>query len=135
LSSRKRPAVVTWLSLGGLTLGAIYLIRLAGGLMAPDLPLSVPRWYPPLTGAVWGIAWGVGAVGLFAGRAWAPRGVRILGAAFLAWYWIDRLLFVRSEHALRTMPFSLGVTALGAAFVILALRQPAVRRFFGESST
>jgi hypothetical protein len=100
--------------------------------MAPDLPLSVPRWYPPLTGAVWGIGWVIGATALFTTRRWAPRWVTVCGVAFLAWYWADRLLFVRSEHALRTLPFSLGITALGAAFVILALRQPAVRRYFGS---
>jgi hypothetical protein len=132
LSSRKRPAAVTWLSLGLLALGLVYLMRMAGGLTAPDLQLSVPRWYPPLTGAVWGIGWCVCAAASFAGRRWAPRLVTIIGVAFLAWYWFDRLAFVRSEYALRTMPLSLGLTALGAAAVIGILRQSAVRGFFGD---
>lgn len=133
MSSRKRPAAVTWLSLGLLALGLVYLMRMAGGLTAPDLRLSVPRWYPPLTGAVWGIAWCVCAAAGFTGRRWAPRLITVIGIAFLAWYWFDRLVFVRSEYALSTMPFSLGLTALGAVLVIAALRQPPVRGFFGGS--
>jgi len=132
LSSRRRPTAVTWLSLGLLALGLVYLARMAGGLTAPDLQLSVPRRYPPLTGAVWGIGWSVCAAASFAGRRWAPRLVTVIGVAFLAWYWFDRLVFVRSEYALRTMPLSLGLTALGAAAVIAILRQPAVRGFFGD---
>lgn len=132
MSSRRRPASVTWLSLGLLALGLVYMIRMVGGLTAPDLPLSVPHWYPPLTGAIWGIGWCAGALACFTGRRWAPRLITVMGVAFLAWYWFDRLVFVRSEYALRTMPFSLGLTALGAAAVLAILRQSAVRDFFGE---
>jgi hypothetical protein len=111
----------------------VYLMRMAGGLTAPELQLSVPHWYPPLTGAVWGIGWCVGAAASFTGRRWAPRLIAVIGVAFLAWYWLDRLAFVRSEYALRTMPFSLGLTALGAVLVIAILRQPPVRGYFGRS--
>jgi hypothetical protein len=130
LSSRRRPTAVTWLSLGLLALGLVYLMRMAGGLTAPDLPLSVPRWYLPLTGAVWGIGWSVCAAACFTGRRWAPRMITVIGVAFLAWYWLDRLAFVRSEYAVRTMPFSMGLTALGTVLVIAVLRQPAVRGYF-----
>jgi hypothetical protein len=111
----------------------VYLMRMVGGLTAPELPLSVPRWYPPLTGAIWGIAWCVGAVASFTGRRWAPRLITVTGVMFLLWYWFDRLVFVRSAYALRTMPFSLGLTALGAAVVIVILRQPAVQSYFTGS--
>jgi hypothetical protein len=132
LSSPRRPAAVTWLSLGLLALGLVYLIRMAGGLTAPELQLSVPHWYPPLTGAVWGGAWCVCAAASFTGRRWGPRSIAVIGVAFLAWYWFDRLAFVRSAYALRTMPFSLAVTALGALLVIAVLRQAAVRAYFGK---
>jgi hypothetical protein len=134
LSSRRRPATVTWLSIGLLALGLVYLVRMVGGLTAPDLPLSVPRWYPPLTGAVWGIGWVIAAAASFTGHRSARRLIRVIGVAFLAWYWFDRLVFVRSVYALRTTPFSLGITTLGAILVIVVLRQPTVRRFFGESN-
>jgi hypothetical protein len=106
---------------------------MAGGLTAPDLQLSVPRWYPPFTGAVWGIGWSVCAAACVTGRRWAPRLISVIGVGFLGWYWFDRLVFVRSAHALRTTPFSLGLTALGAILVIAILRQRAVRGFFGET--
>lgn len=132
MSSRSRPAAVTWLSLGLLSVGIVYLIRLAGGLTAPDLPLSVPRWYPPITGAVWGIAWCVAAAAAYTGRRLTPRLVTGIGIAFLAWYWFDRLAFVRSAYALRSMPFSIGLTILGMLLLIITLRLPSVRGFYGE---
>ena len=100
--------------------------------MVPDLPLSVPPAYLVITGAVWGVSWAAIAVALFTGRHWAPRATLAAGAAFLLWSWADRLLFMRSEYALRTMPFGLAVTLLGGALVLLVLRQSAVRRFFGD---
>ena len=103
--------------------------------MAPDLPLSVPRPYLVITGAVWGAAWAAVAAALFTGRRWAPRATLAVGAAFLLWTVADRLLFVRSEYALRTLPLGLAVTILASALVILALRRPAVRRFFGEHTS
>lgn len=102
--------------------------------MAPDLPLTVPRSYLVITGAVWGAAWVAVAVALYTGRRWAPRATQVVGAGFLLWAAADRLLFVRSEYALRTLPFSLAVTFLAVALVLWALRRPAVRRFFGEQT-
>ena len=67
------------------------------------------------------------------GRRWTPRLIIVIGVAFLAWYWFDRLVFVRSEYAVRTMPFSLGLTALGAILVISIIRQSRQRSFFRES--
>lgn len=100
--------------------------------MAPDLPLSVSRAYLVLTGVVWALAWLAAAYAMFTGRPWAPRFARGVGAAFLIWFWVDRLLWVRSEYALRTLPFTLGVTLLACALALLGLRQAAVRRFFGD---
>jgi len=101
-----------------------------GGLAAPALPLSVPPMYPAATGAAWGAAWCAAAAVAFLGWRRAPHLVIGVGAAFLTWYWFDRLVFVRSAYALRTLPFSLGLTALGAIAVIIILRQRDVRRFF-----
>jgi hypothetical protein len=108
---------------------------MAGGWMAPDLPLSVPPSYLVISGAVWGVAWVAVAVALFTGRRWAPRATLAVGAAFLLWSWADRLLFVRSEYALRTLPFGLAVSLLASALVIVALRRPAARRYFGEHTS
>ena len=37
--SARRPLVVTWLGLGGLSLGTIYLIRMAGGRLLAEVNL------------------------------------------------------------------------------------------------
>ncbi len=58
-----------------------------------------------------------------------------VGVAFLLWYWADRLFLVRSEYGLRTLPFGLAVTLLASALVLLALRRPAARRYFGEPTS
>jgi hypothetical protein len=61
--------------------------------------MSVPVWYFTLTGALWG-AIGLGlAIGLYLGRRWASVLTRWLSLVFVAWYWIDRYLFVKTDFA------------------------------------
>lgn len=132
-SAKRRPAVVTWLSGGGLILAAAYLVRFAGGLSLPDLPLSVPRWYPSVTGAVWGSAFLASAVGLWAGRGWAPVLARGVGVFFVVWYWIDRLTLVRSDYARQSIPFSAGATALCLIGLFWTLSRRSVREFYQET--
>ncbi len=133
MPSSHRPILVTWLCFGGLILAAAYLIRFAGGLSIPDLSLTVPRWYPSLTGAVWGIAFLASVVGLWTGRRWAPWAARGASILFIIWYWIDRLVFVRSDYARATLPFSAGATVLCLAGLLWTLSRQSVREFFQES--
>ena len=101
-------------------------------LTLPDLPLSVPAWYLPLTGAVWGgVALGLG-FGLLRGSRQAYRFMFWAAPTYLAWYWADRLLLVRSDFSQRSLPAALLMTALGATLVYLALLRPSVRTYFRE---
>jgi hypothetical protein len=115
-----------------LTFAAFYLTRLVLGLALPDLPLSVPVWYLPLTGAIWGGAACLVGVGLWRGSREAYRALFWLTPAYLAWYWIDRLFFVRSDFAQRSQPAALLLSAVGAALVYLALTRRSARSYFEE---
>lgn len=130
---RRRPVVVTWLAGGVLTFSAFYLARLALSLSLPALPLSVPDWYLPLTGGLWG---GVGlalAAALWRGVRGADRAAGSAGAVYLLWYWFDRLVFVQTDFAQRSLPTAAVLSVLGAALLYGALTQPSVRDFFLET--
>jgi len=115
-----------------LTLAGYFLTRFALGLDQPDISLSIPLWYLPLTGAVWGAGGVAAAYGLFRGTSWAPAFVRWGIAAFTVWYWIDRIVFSRSAYLDLSWPAALIFTLLlvGGLYWLLS-RRPA-RSFFGE---
>jgi len=115
-----------------LTCAAFYLARLVLSLALPDLPLSVPEWYLPLTGAVWGGAALVLGFGLLRGSQRAFRFLFWAVPVYLGWYWADRLLLVRSDFAQRSLPAALVMSAIAVALVTLALTRPSVRLYFGE---
>jgi hypothetical protein len=117
-----------------LTCAVFYLARLVLSLTLPALPLSVPAWYLPLTGAVWGIVALVLGLGLLRGSRRAYRLLFWAVPIFLGWYWADRLLFVRTDFAQRSLPAALLISAAALVVVLLALTRPSVRTFFGETT-
>jgi hypothetical protein len=108
--------------------------RLALGLAMPDVPLTVPRWYLPLGGGVWGLGALVAACTLFRGASWAPVFLRVGALAFSAWYWADRLLLVHTDFARATWPAAAGLNALVLGCVFWGLGRLGVHRFFQEHS-
>ena len=131
---RRRPALVTWLSLGVLTVAAVALSGLGAWFSLPDLPYSVPLEYLFLRNLLWGIWGAIGAFGAFVGRKWAPRWIQWGGLAVAGWYWADRLLLAQSNYIRNTWPLA-GLFTLVAVLVgAWIFRQPAVRTFFEESA-
>ena len=129
---RRRPTVVTWIAAGVLTFAAFYWARLTQALSLPDLPFSVPAWYLPLTGAIWGgVALALG-VGLLRGSAIAYRLTFWMAAVYWLWYWTDRLLLVRTDFAQRSLPAALLVSSAGLILLFWALTRAAARAFFKE---
>jgi hypothetical protein len=117
-----------------LTFAVFYLARLALSLALPELPLSVPRWYLPLTGAIWGGVALAAGIGLLRGSRQAFRALFWLAPLYLAWYWVDRLVFVRSDFAQRSLPAALLISVVGVAALYLALTRRSVRTYFGEAT-
>lgn len=134
LTSKRRPGLVTWFSLGVLILSAIFLIRFTAALQLPDLPLTVPAGYLALTGAIWGVAGTLLSYGLFTGKGWGRAALPWGVSAFLVWYWIDRILFTRSEYAARSWPFALLLTALGLVWMLWMMRRKGFREYFEENA-
>lgn len=129
---KQRPALVTWLSLGVLTLGVFSLGGWAAGLTLPDLPYAAPRPYLLLRNALWA-AWGFAtATGAFLGRNWAPKLLRFGGLFGLVWYWADRLLLSRSQYARTSWPVSAALSALAIAVLVWILSRPRVSDYFQE---
>ncbi len=112
---------------------AVQWTRLVVGLSLPDLPLTIPSWYLPMAGGVWGLLGLAAAFGLFGGRSWAPNLVRWGTGAFFIWYWADRLLLARSDYALRSWPLAAALSAGVLVWITWSLRRPAVRAYFREN--
>lgn len=135
MPSTNRPILVTLLSLGVLILAAIPLVGLSAWFKLPDLPLSIPEWYLPLKNALWGLSGLALAVMLFRGHPLAPRIARGIGLALAIWYWIDRLLLVKSEHARQSHPAAAALTIFLILGLFGILSHRSVRIFYLERHT
>ncbi len=132
MPSRDRPKLVTLTSLGVLTLATIHLARFALGLALPELPLTVPPLYIPLTGLLWGVGAALTAGALFFARPWAPEAARWGSLAYTLWFWADRLLLVRSDYGRISRPASLALTLVLLVALWWILRRPDVRTYYRE---
>jgi hypothetical protein len=134
--ARKRPVLVTLLGLGVLTFSVFYLARAVAGLSLlarPALPLTIPLWYLPATGILWSVIGGTIVGGLMRGTPWAPHLLRWGTFAYVAWYWLDRILLARSDYARQTIPASAIATVLGVVLILAALQRRSTRNYFRET--
>ncbi len=108
---RLQAAVYTWSVLAtiGITPGPLYLA---------------------LSGAIWGLALLVAAVGLFFRQRWAPLFTHVTVIVLALAYWLDRLVFTRSADAQVNWPFMAVVTVFTLAFVFSVLSLDRQKRFF-----
>jgi hypothetical protein len=131
---RRRPVSVSLLAVGVLLFTIWYGIRLAASLSLPPLPLSVPAWYLPLTGAIW-VGCGILAlVGIWRRSAWAPAMIGWTSLVYVVWRLADRVLLARSDYAAGTLPGVAGLLLIGLAGVGWILRRTAARTYFEESA-
>lgn len=118
-----------------LIFSALSFIRFFASFQVPAIELSVPTWYFTLTGALWG---GIGlglSLGLFAGQIWATILTRWLSVVYVLWYWLDRLLFVKTEYARGSTGAAIGATVIGLSLVFWVLRRSQAVSFFKETAT
>jgi hypothetical protein len=132
MKTRNRPAGVTLLALGVLSIAGIHLIRVVETIrswkfLAELLPVTPV--YLALSGLVWFIAWLPLFWGLWRGRTWA-RPLTLLAAwVFGLYYWLDRLL-LRSQAGSTNLPFALGASVFLLLMVHWILSRRSARLFF-----
>lgn len=132
MTSKRRPTLVTWLAVGVLILSAFNWARFLLSLSLPELPLSVPAWYLPGVGLVWGASGLADAIGLMTRRPWAPKLTRWGGLVYVLWFSADRIWLARSDFAAQTRPFELAASLVVLGCVWWVLQRPASRAYFGE---
>lgn len=104
-------------------------------LSTPELPLSVPAWYFPFTGMLWGSIGLVTCYGLFRRTGWALRLLTWGSVFFILWYWVDRVAFVRSEYG-RSTWIAAAILSVGTFLLILFFRNRVdVKAYFQEKNT
>jgi len=108
------------------------------GLLAwlplPDLNLSVPRGYLFLKNGVWGLIGVFTAAVLFLGWPRAllwTRGVVLLTTI---WYWIDRILWMRSDFTRRSWPAAVIVTLVIISVTLWFTHRKSVQAYYRENN-
>ena len=99
----RRPRLVTTLAVLVLILAVWNGVRFYSALQSwsllTELRAHPGPFYIALTGLLWAAAGLTLFRGLWVGRSWAQKGARIYFALYLAYFWVDRLLFRPAERA------------------------------------
>ena len=83
---------------------------------------------------LWGVI-GIGlSLGLFFGNPRTPKLTRWFTLIFLAWYWLDRIMFVKTDYVRGSTPAAIGTTLLGIIIIFWVLRRPGAETYFKETS-
>jgi len=130
LESKSHPRIITWLAFGTFTFSILFITRFFLSFDIPDLPIQVPPWYLSLTGFIWGLVGLVLSFALFRTFPWALHLLRWGSLCFVGWYWIDRLLFARSDYSRVTWPASIILTIIYLAGLYWFQRNPDVQMAF-----
>jgi hypothetical protein len=120
-----RPLAVTLTIYGVFLFGAGCFLQsgqaLFHGELFRSLPLSVPDWYLPLTGALWGAFWIILGAGMWRGNEWARRSALIAVPLQLGAWLADWFLLSRSTIAIQSFRFDLVLRLLAAGLVMAVL--------------
>jgi hypothetical protein len=122
----RRPWLVTLTAFAVFILAAGHFVQGAqAAARLPELerlPLSVSPWYFVLGGAVWGLGWLMGGIGLWRMKEGARRFLLAWIPLSLAAWLADRLWLSRSPDNWQSIGFDLGLRlAAGIALALLLL--------------
>jgi hypothetical protein len=146
-----RPASVTLVALGVLTIASLRLIRLVLAVLDWDFIGTLPGISPVylvLSGLLWAVVGLPAWWGLWNGRSWAPGLTRWSALAYALYDWVERGYLVwRNLYSSGAAPastlasdvpanwlFGVIMTVILLAFIFWTLSRPKVRVFFGESN-
>jgi hypothetical protein len=98
--------------------------------LAGLLPFSPA--YLSLSGFLWGLVGLPLLWGLWRGKTWAPRFIRLALLVFSLYYWGDRVLL--SGYAERNInwPFALVINLIIGIWIFWILARPKTKSFFGD---
>ena len=132
----RRPWPVTILAFVVLIVAVMFLVSAwdAASLWLTPLQslLRVSPAYLLGRGLVWGLCGMVASYGLWRGLRWAPRLVLWGAAAYILFYWLERILLVQAEAWGVNGWFSTGMSILVIFLVWWILTSKPSRAFFGE---
>ena len=132
-----RPRSVTLLALLVLSLAAFNLLSLTSGVrrytVLQGLPLSLPPAVPIVSAAVWTLAFGLLAIGLWRLQAWARWGTLGAVTLYLAQIWVELLIFGQSDYIRTTAWFYVVVDGVILLSVWGTLLRPKVQQSFSDT--
>ena len=136
-NSPKRPRSVTFLTWMVLIIASLNWLQLLEVVRLWDflqnLSQDLPVLYLAITGLIWGLI-GVCLVwGLFLGRSWAHRLMKITALVYAIFYWIDRLWIADFSTIGNRWPFALGLTIILLIFTFWVLSRSKTRNFFAQT--
>jgi hypothetical protein len=136
-SKRKRPWIITYLSILVFLFGFFHLLRFFQTLfqwaILDDLPLSISPLYLVITGVVWGLSGLVLGWSLWTGRSWAQNFCLIHSLVYAAYFWID-LIWIAEPSTIQTRwLFNLIITLLALPAVYFCLHSTPSRIFFNRN--
>jgi len=131
---RQRPLAATLLSCATMCLGGYLCLGAMQGwqerLLLERLPLSVPPLYLIGTRLVGGIMLLVLAVGLWRLRQWGRRGLLVVAGVGAVGYWLERLVWGRSDYGKVAMPCVAVIWGISLGCVGIILWSHQVRGYF-----
>ena len=136
-TKRKRPRIITYLSVLAFLFSFFYLLRFSQALIQwevlVDLPLSISPLYLAINGLIWGLSGFVLGWSLWTGKSWARRFCLIYTLVFAVFFWID-LIWIAEPSVLRTRwLFNLIVTLLSLPAVYFSLNSTSSLEYFNRN--
>jgi len=128
-----RPAGVTLLALGVLSIAGLNLLRGQQAIVAWDFLQSLPRVSPlylASSGLVWGLLGLPLAWGLWRGYRWTPRFTLLFVGLYTLYFWLDRLLLT-TEGLGVNWPCMAAINIIVILYTWWTLTRPKTRAYFG----
>ncbi len=95
------------------------------------LPLDVPWWYLPLSGAAWALAGLTVWLMFFTDHPWTPYAFLTVVLTFAAFWWLDRYLLPQAHYFTENWPLALVITAVAVVVTGLLTLPPVWNSNFG----
>ncbi len=111
--------------------GARMVTAWRGASWLHRLPLSVPWWYLPLSGAAWALAGLAVWLMFFTDHAWTPYALLTVVVTFAAFWWLDRYLLPQAHYFAENRLLALVITAVAVVMTVLLTLPPVWNSLFG----